>query len=398
MFSLTFHPNPDLVSFVYASTQQEIDQLNKKITDHKNKIKELEENIDNYKKNIENKKLEAVSLSNQLAILDNHLARLQADIALTDEKIKTTKLEIQYLEISIEQKELIINRQKNLISKILRQINKDQNKNYLEILLTNNSLSDFYSEVQYQQTVYQDLAKTTKGLRLVKEDLESKKKQNQKYKKEQEELKTKLLAQRQDYQGQSNYKTNLLAKTKSSEYTYKVILSNLKQQYQQTDNEIRAYEQAVQKKLAQQNKIPPTGNNNTSFSWPTNGRYITSYFHDPEYPYRHIFEHSGLDIGIGQGTPLYAAASGYVGVAKKCYSASCYSYILLIHTGNLSTLYGHISKLAVSPDQYVNKGDLIGYSGGAVGAVGSGPFVTGPHIHFEVRLNGIPVNPLNYLP
>jgi murein DD-endopeptidase MepM/ murein hydrolase activator NlpD len=132
------------------------------------------------------------------------------------------------------------------------------------------------------------------------------------------------------------------------------------------------------------------------FLWPVPSHVINATFHDPDYPFKNVMQHSGIDIRASQGTPVHAAASGYVATAKKCTLASCYSYVLVIHTESLSTLYGHLSAIYVTPNQFVTKGDIIGLSGGTPGAVGSGPFVTGPHLHFEVRLNGIPVNPLNY--
>jgi murein DD-endopeptidase MepM/ murein hydrolase activator NlpD len=73
------------------------------------------------------------------------------------------------------------------------------------------------------------------------------------------------------------------------------------------------------------------------------------------------------------------------------------NYMMLIHPGNMATIYAHLTKFAVEPDTYVQRGQLIGYSGGMPGQPGAG-LSTGPHLHFEVRQNGIPVNPENFLP
>ena len=71
---------------------------------------------------------------------------------------------------------------------------------------------------------------------------------------------------------------------------------------------------------------------------------------------------------------------------------------MIIHGDGLATVYGHVSAVYVTPDQYVTQGQAIGRSGGMPGGIGSGPFTTGPHLHFEVRLNGLPVDPEKYLP
>jgi murein DD-endopeptidase MepM/ murein hydrolase activator NlpD len=273
-------------------------------------------------------------------------------------------------------------------------INADKQKNYLEILLTNDSFASFYDQLQYTVRVYEDIGQSARVLRIIKEDLLKKRTQVATTKKTYEDLKKDLDEKKAKLEGQSDVKEQLLIATKSSESKYRTLLSSLKQQYQTVINDQRAYDNDERKKLDQQNKM---GDSVGAFGWPISGRTITSRFHDPDYPFRNVFEHSAIDLRASQGTPIRAAASGYVARAKTCSLSSCYAYVLIVHTDNLSTLYGHLSQINVSADQFVNKGDVIGLSGGKPGTVGAGPFVTGPHLHFEVRLNGIPVDPMGYL-
>ena len=381
-------------TFAQTANSSEIDQLNKQIAEKKDKIKELEDTIAKYNKNITQKQTEAQSLRNQLSILDNHITKAQTDIELTQEKIKQAQLEIEALQLTIADKEAVIEKQKVIITKIIQNINSDKRKNYLEVLLTNNSFAEFYDQLQYTTNVFTSLGQSVKVLRLVKEDLQSKQAQIASRKKTYEDLKVELENNKSKLQGQSNAKEQLLVVTKSSEQKYKTLLASLKQQYQAVINEQRAYEDQVRKKLAQQNKL---GDSVGALSWPLASRTITATFHDPDYPFRNVFEHSAIDLRASQGTVVRAAAAGYVARAKVCGSSSCYAYVLIVHTGNLSTLYGHLSRIDVAGDQFVNKGDVVGLSGGKPGTVGAGPFVTGPHLHFEVRLNGIPVDPMGYL-
>ncbi len=147
-----------------------------------------------------------------------------------------------------------------------------------------------------------------------------------------------------------------------------------------------------------QKKDNGLGDTLSGWSWPVPKNTITSTFRDPSYPFRKsIGEHSGVDIRAAQGTTLRAAASGYV-ARVKFDGSTAYSYIMIIHADNFSTVYGHVSGVSVSADEYVTQGQIIGKTGGAPRTVGAGPFSTGPHLHFEIRKNGIPVDPLNYLP
>ena len=119
------------------------------------------------------------------------------------------------------------------------------------------------------------------------------------------------------------------------------------------------------------------------FIWPVSGP-ITSPF-----GMRWGTLHPGIDIGVPTGTPIHAAAAGTV---IYCGWEEGYGNLVVIdHHNGLATAYGHQSRVAVNCGANVAQGDVIGYSG----CTG---FCTGPHVHFEVRVNGTPVDPLGYLP
>ncbi len=119
------------------------------------------------------------------------------------------------------------------------------------------------------------------------------------------------------------------------------------------------------------------------FIWPVSGP-ITSPF-----GMRWGTLHPGIDIGVPTGTPIHAAAAGTV---IYCSSMEGYGNLVVIdHHNGLATAYAHQSRIAASCGENVAQGQVIGYSG----CTG---FCTGPHVHFEVRVNGTPVDPLGYLP
>ena len=121
----------------------------------------------------------------------------------------------------------------------------------------------------------------------------------------------------------------------------------------------------------------------SGFIWPVSGP-ITSPF-----GMRWGTLHPGLDIGVPSGTAVHAAASGTV---IWCGWMSGYGNLVMIdHHNGLVTLYGHNTSVAVSCNEQVSQGQVVSYSG----CTG---FCTGPHVHFEVRLHGSPVDPLGYLP
>jgi murein DD-endopeptidase MepM/ murein hydrolase activator NlpD len=332
-----------------------------------------------------------------MSIINNKVSQVTLDIKATQTKLEQITLEIKSLNLEIKNKQTTIGQQQKILAELLRNIKFNEGKTYLEIATTYKTFSNFYNCLQQLEIIDKELGRVTKAIRLAKEDLQTK--QQQAEEKQQNYVKTndQLKDKKSDLQDELNVKQNLLAQTQSSEAKYKTLVTNLTKQYQQIEGEVESIEKNVRQKLAKQNKLSSLGDSDAKFSWPAPSKSISSYFHDQDYPYRKIFEHNGVDIRAAHGTPIRAAASGYVAQAKFCSTASCYSYIMLIHDNGLATVYGHLSKIVVSNDQFITRGDIIGYSGGTPGSVGAGPFVTGPHLHFEVRLNGIPVNPLNYL-
>lgn len=380
-----------------ASENPDVTELNRQIEQKRERVKELEKSIEVYKKKIEQKRTEAASLTNQMAILDNHIAKVELDIEATEEKVETIALEIESLELAIEEKEQTIEKQKAILAEFIRTLHQKSGVSIIEVMATYEDFSEFFNQVQYLESIESDIADSTRSLKVAKATIEEKKKANQDRQTSYLELQEKLEQKKKDLDEQIYLKEDLLEQTESSEMTYQTLLSSLKKQYQQIEQEIVSIEQQVRARLEDQDKLEQDTSFDGKLSWPTPSRYVTAYFHDPTYPYRNVFEHNAIDIRAGQGTPIRAASSGYVGRAKHCSSASCYSYVMIIHSGGISTVYGHLSSISVSADQFVARGDVIGYSGGTPGTVGAGPFVTGPHLHFEVRQNGIPVNPLSYL-
>lgn len=155
--------------------------------------------------------------------------------------------------------------------------------------------------------------------------------------------------------------------------------------------QMQAEEEAARQEAAQNNQqYTGTGSTATgTYIWPCpSSTYVTSAFGMRDHPlFGDERPHSGLDIAGSAGSEVLAADSGTVAVAT--YSSSYGNYVTIYHSNGDYTLYAHMSSLAVSAGQSVTQGDVIGY-------VGSTGWATGPHLHFEIRVNGSTVDPLSY--
>ena len=390
------------VAFLFSSPlamgekyDAEVTAINAKIKAQQDKIAAIQQKQKAYAQLISQKQNEQSSLNNQLDILGNQIDNTQLNLSETSNKIDETELEIQKTTLDLEDASRAIDKQKEHMASLLKLMYRQDQVSTLEILLANDSLSEFLDQAKYLQDTSGEVTKSLDELKdsrtqLVadQQDLQTKNADLATLKQQLEDKKDGLASQQAD-------KQDLLQESKSSEQTYQRLLSEMKREQAAASADIANMERVVREKLAKANKVL---NPNTTLKWPVPKNTITTYFHDPNYPFRKsIGEHPAIDIRAPQGSPLHAAADGYVARVKFDGNGT-YAYIMIIHGNNLSTVYGHVSAVNVKADEYVTQGEVIGRTGGMPGGIGSGPFTTGPHLHFEVRKNGIPVNPLDYLP
>ncbi|MFA6215121.1 MAG: peptidoglycan DD-metalloendopeptidase family protein [Patescibacteria group bacterium] len=377
----------------------DIAELNNKIEDRRKQIDILQKEVDAYADQIKSKQQEAKGLQNQIAILENEVAKVNLDIETTEMKIEQTNLEIQKLNLQIKEIEDKIADNKQKIAGYIRLINRNDQVGYLKILLVNDSFSDFFDQIKYTQEIHTNLKNTVDKLKGNQKDLQTEKASWEIKAKLEEDLKTQLQEQKSELTEKNNAKQILFSQAKLTERQYQKYTYQLQLEQQQINADIATLEKTVRKKLEEQEQNQRFQDFGPArLGWPVSpGRGISAYFHDPDYPFRYIFEHPAIDIRAGQGTPIKAPENGYVARIQFKGDKS-YAYIMLIHNDGLSTVFGHVSAVYVKGDAYVTKGQVIGLSGGLPGSPGAGPLTTGPHLHFEVRLNGIPVNPLEYLP
>lgn len=350
---------------------------------------------DKFRAAINSKRKESASIEDEIGFLDSNIARTQLDIEIANDEIQLLADEIKALNGKISENEKRLATQRELMGTLARKLYRAQfSHSPLEALLSGQGLAAFFDRLQSVTDLQAGVTKAATAVKEVKNSLA----EESRYKEEKqlavEDQKRSLEVARREQEDARLLKESLLIETKSSELEFRYALSELEKEQADADAEIRYLERVLREK---QSLLESLSRGGTTLTWPVDpSRGISSIFHDPDYPFRKVLEHSGIDIRAYQGTPVRAAAAGIVAVAKN--AGMGYSYVMLIHAGDLSTVYGHISKIAAKADAYVERGEIIGYSGGMPGTPGAGRLTTGPHLHFEVRERGVPTNPLKFLP
>jgi len=389
-------PHISLAETVYSGGDSEVNDLQKQIEAKQSQISELENKIKEYDDSIEYYRSQAVTLSSQVSYLNARIEKTEAEIELTENQIAENALQIQDAENKIRQNESDITKNKKYLSEFIQEIYKMDQQSELEILLANDSLSDYFNEMRSLSLVQNKIQSSLSELKQFKDDLAKHIAELDAKKLTLKNLRDKLDKNKESLEEQAITKQNILSQTRNSESKFQNLLSSVKSEQTQINAEITSLEKKIRQKLAEQGVDPLEALSSSGFIWPVPNRGVTAYFHDPDYPFRYIFEHPAVDLRASQGTPIKAPADGYV--AKVSINGTKYGYIMIVHADGFSTVFGHTSASYVKEDQFVSQGDIIGLTGGMPGTTGSGNLSTGPHLHFEVRKDGIPVNPLNYLP
>lgn len=369
--------------FVFAQTAEYSD-LQDQIGARKSQIDQINSRIDEYRQKINQYASQAASLETDIAMIENQVAMTQLDIEATEVEIEAQELEVQLLEEQIKQQEAEILVQKEILKEMIFELNKNDDIGFIEVLFGSNDFNELFNEIESLETMNAELQDALSQTKETKAHLEQNKADQEDRLADLVDLQQELEAQMATLEQQMSAKDVLLAYTESSEAQYRVLLSEMRQEQQAISNQISALQIQMDEILTSSDEY----GGETIFTWPMQG-VITATFHDPTYPFRHLWEHTGLDIAAPAGTPIVAAAPGYVAWSR--YGSSYGNYVMIIHANGYATLYAHMQSSAVAADQYVSRGQVIGYEG-------STGFSTGPHLHFEIRENGIPVDPQLFLP
>ena len=387
-----------------------LSDLERQIREKEAKIAELEKKAAAMRAAIKDKKAEEASLSWQINIFESQINKLETEIELTQEKISESILKIEQLKSEIRGRELDLNREKIKLENILRIIYEYDQESPLEIVLKNETFSDFLNQIQYAENLEIEVTKRVREIKNIKTQLEEDKKETVNQKIELENLKTDLDKQENSLDTQKTEKEVLFRKTKGEEQKYQKLLNDILAQKAAFAKEIQALENQIIaaknfKIHVQSGKIPPPGTK--IFIWPEDSYILTQGYGMTSFAKRGAYggsPHNGIDISGGFGTPIKVVAPGEI--LAKGTNKGWGNWVAVQHSNNLVTLYAHMKSPSIlSIGTQVETGNILGYEG-------STGFSTGSHLHFSVysdfftyEKNGElyfnyfegTLNPLNYL-
>lgn len=326
------------------------------------------------------------------AQLNNTQYDLQESRAIYHEtlaSLKSSQEHLQNIKARLKEVNTEFKAQQKVLGKRLREIYMHGDVGYLVVLLGSQSFTDFIDQTRFLSLIIQNDRRLLDKVKALKDELENKKRQEEETIKEIESLKKRQLEKIENLKRVESKRAQLLADVRSQR-------DSLNAQVSELENSTFSLEKRIQNEItSHQTYMRPSAPQATRRVWGT-GRFInpapgpiTSPFGYRVHPiFGTLRFHTGVDIGAPYGCSILAADSGTV--IDSGWMGGYGNCLIVDHGGGYSTLYAHCSQLYVGYGQGVTKGQ-------AIAAVGSTGNSTGPHLHFEVRINGEPVDPLGFI-
>ncbi len=392
---------------------------------------QLLNNISDTKARLQQVSEEQISLKNQLLNLDDQIALTKEKLVSVIGQVVEKENQIILIQEDVEIKEVALNYQKILLQDYIRVIYEEENQFFtideegeldaFKLLLADGSVGENLRKMEYFELLNEAGQQIIDKLNRIFKELEAEQIELAESKESLALLQEELAQEKDQLELQKESKEKLLQITFGREEIYTQLLEQTLKEQEQLINEIKNLSNAVNfidRKIQEGSDFDPEdyqmildyktqvlydfqlknlGLDSGDFVWPVDpDRGISAYFRDPSYVGVFGVQHNAVDIPEYQGSPVRAAADGVVYTARD--NGYGYSYVIIAHAGGLLTVYGHMSNILVEEAQTIAKGSIIGLSGGMPGTIGAGYMTTGPHLHFEVHLNGLYVDPLEYLP